>query len=318
MKKIIKSMYLFPILLALVFFTGCHHKNKSKIKIGIMQIVEHESLDNARQGFMDEIKKLGFEDVEFDIQIAAGEISNCVTIAEKFANDKKDLVFALSSPCAQAMANTTQNCPILVAAVTDFESLGIIDSVEKPGGNVTGVSDLAPIDKIVSLIKRLNPDAKKVGVLYSHTDPSPQYQAKIAEEEIKKLGMECKLASVSQINEVEQVTENLANDVDALFAPIDKITFAAMPKISQILLNKNKFIVCAEDCMISKGAIATYGIDYYEIGRKAALQAKKVLNKEEKPGNIPVEYVKDTKLNLNYELAEKLGIKISDDLKGES
>lgn len=319
MEKFFKFIFLLPIL-ALIFLVNCK-KDDSKIKIGIMQIVEHESLDSARQGFIDELENLGYQrgkNVEFDIQIASGDISNCVTIAEKFVNDKKDIVLAISTPCAQTMANATKDIPILVAAVTDFEGLGIINSEENPGKNVTGVSDLAPTDKIISLIKKLKPDSKKVGILYSVTDSSPQYQAKIAQQEIKKLGMKYKSASVSQINEVEQVAENLAKDVDALYAPVDKITFSTMPKISQIFLKNKKFVVCAEDDMLSKGAIATYGIDYYELGKIVASQASKILKGEEKIENIPIEHIRNAKLNLNYDIAEKLGIDVTNNLKGES
>ena len=319
MEKFFKFIFLLPIL-ALIFLVNCK-KDDSKIKIGIMQIVEHESLDSARQGFIDELENLGYQkgkNVEFDIQIASGDISNCVTIAEKFVNDRKDIVLAISTPCAQTMANATKDIPILVAAVTDFEGLGIINSEEKPGKNVTGVSDLAPTDKIISLIKKLKPDSKKVGILYSVTDSSPQYQAKIAQQEIKKLGMKYKSASVSQINEVEQVAENLAKDVDALYAPVDKITFSTMPKISQIFLKNKKFVVCAEDDMLSKGAIATYGIDYYELGKIVASQASKILKGEEKIENIPIEHIRNAKLNLNYDMAEKLGIDVTNNLKGES
>lgn len=318
MKKILKLIFWLPVLIPVVFI-NCK-KDNSKIKIGVMQIVEHESLDSARQGFIDELKNLGYEEgknVEFDIQIASGDISNCISIADKFVNDKKDLVLAISTPCAQTMANATKDIPILVAAVTDFEGLGIINSSGSSSKNVTGVSDLAPIDKIISLIKKLNPDVKKVGVLYSVTDPSPQYQAKIAKEEIKKSGMECKMASVSQMSEVEQVAENLVKSVDAVYTPIDKITFSTMPKISQILLKDNKFVVSAEDDMLSKGAIATYGIDYYDIGKIAASQASKILSGEEKIENIPIEYTKNARLNLNYELAQQLGIDIKNNLEGE-
>lgn len=318
MKKFLKLIFWLPILVP-IFFINCKRDN-SKIKIGIMQIVEHESLDNARNGFIDGLADLGYEkgkNVDFDIQIASGDISNCATIAEKFVNDKKDLVLAISTPCAQTMANATKDIPIVVAAVTDFEGLGIINSEENPGKNVTGVSDLAPTDKIISLIKKLNPGAKKVGVLYSVTDSSPQYQAKIAEKEIKKHGMECRLASVSQVNEVEQVAENLVQDVDALYTPIDKITFSSMPKISQIFLKNKKFVVCAEDDMLSKGAIATYGINYYNLGKNVSLQAAKILSGEEKAENIPIEHMKNSKLNLNYEIAEQLDIDVISNLKGE-
>lgn len=141
---------------------------------------------------------------------------------------------------------------------------------------------MAPIDKIVKLIKELNPNVKKIGILYSLTDPSPEYQAKIAQRKINEMGLECKMVSVSQIQDVNQVAEHLAKEVDALYTPIDKITFASMPQISKIFSDNNKFIVCAEDSMISRGAAATYGINYYDLGKIAAHQAVKILEKKRK------------------------------------
>lgn len=317
MKKLIKRIYLIPLLI-LLLLVGC--KNNSEIKIGIMQIVEHESLDSARQGFIDELKNLGYEEgknIKLDIQVAGGELSNCISISQKFVNNRKDLVLAISTPCVQTMANETRDIPILATAITDFEDLGIIKSSEKPETNITGVSDLAPIDKIVKLIKELNPNVKKIGILYSLTDPSPEYQAKIAQRKINEMGLECKMVSVSQIQDVNQVAEHLAKEVDALYTPIDKITFASMPQISKIFSDNNKFIVCAEDSMISRGAAATYGINYYDLGKIAAHQAVKILEKKENIQNMPVEYSKKAKLNLNYELIEKLKIEIPEKLKGE-
>ncbi len=315
-KKFKKFIYLLPFLM-LFFITGCGQQD-SKIKIGVIQIVEHESLDSARNGFIDELKNLGYEDgknVEFDVQIAGGDLSNCASIAEKFVSDKKDLILAISTPCAQAAANATKDIPILATAITNFEGTGMIESIENPGTNVTGTSDLAPIDKIIELITKLKPEAKKIGILYSTTDPSPQYQAELAEKYVKKLGLEPQMATVSQTHEIQQITEKLAKEVDALYTPIDKITFSAMPQISEILLKNGKFVVSAEDTMISKGAIGTYGVNYYELGKLTAQQAEKILKGESTPKDMPVQYLKDTKLSLNQEIIQKLGIKVSQDLE---
>lgn len=157
----------------LVILSGC--KKDDKIKFGIMQIAEHESLDSTRQGFIDELRELGYksgENIEFDIQIAEGELSNCASIAEKFVSDKKDLILAISTPCAQAASNATKDIPILATAITNFEGAGIVKSHELPRTNVTGTSDLPPIDNIIELIHELKPDVKKVGILYSTTDAS--------------------------------------------------------------------------------------------------------------------------------------------------
>jgi len=318
LKTLLCLLLLLVLGLSVIFFAG--HKNNVPIKIGIMQIVEHESLDRAKQGFIDQLKELGYEsgkNVKFDFQNAGGDLSNCMSIAEKFVNDRKNLIMALSTPCAQAAANATKDIPILATAITNFESTGLIKSNQKPGTNVTGTSDLAPIDKIIKLILKLNPSAKKIGILYSNVDTSPQFQAELAEKNVKEIGLEPKMFSVSQTQEVQQVTERLANEVDALYVPIDKITSSTMPQISQIFLAHNKFVVCAENAMIAKGAIAVYGMDYYELGKITARQAVEILEGKSEPKNMPIEYLKDIKLTLNKEIIKELSIKIPDDLKGE-
>lgn len=317
-----KKIFVFTCVVALVAYVfvllGC--ADKSKIKIGVIQIVEHESLDSARQGFIDELQRLGYRDgenVSLDLQVAGGEISNCVSISQKFLNDRKDIVLAISTPCTLAMANATRDIPILATAITDFEGLGVIKSLDNPGTNVTGVSDLAPIDKIIELVPKLDPKVKKIGVLYSMTDPSPVYQAHLAERKIKDMGFECELVAVSQVQDVQQAAERLVNDVDALYTPVDKITSASMPQISQIFYDHHKFVVCAEERMISQGAISTYGVDYYELGKMVARQAVDILEKKKDIKDIQIECMKNAKLSLNYELIKKLGLTVSDDLKEE-
>lgn len=317
MRLLKKLIYLMPLSITL-FFAGCG--NEAPVKIGIIQIVEHESLDRAKQGFVDELKKLGYENgknVQFDFQNAGGDLSNCASIAENFVNEKCSLILAISTPCAQAVANATKEIPVLATAITNFESTGLVKSNEKPGTNVTGTSDLPPIEKTIELIIKLKPDAGKIGILYSNTDTSPQFQAELAEKKIKSLGLEAKMVAVSQVHEVQQAAEKLAGEADALYVPVDKITASAMPQISQIFLNHNKFVVCSESVMISKGAAAAYGMDYYELGKLTAHQAAEILTGKNTSQNMPVQYLKETKLKINYEIIEKLKLKISDELKGD-
>lgn len=308
MKIMYKILLFLSFILLVSFILLKIKKNSKKINIGIIQIVEHESLDQARQGFIDEIKSLGY-DADFDIQIAGGDISTCTSIAQKFVNDGKNLVLAISTPCAQSMIKATSSIPILATAITDFQSSGLVDSCEHPGGNLTGTSDLAPIDKIIKIIPKINPKVKTIGILYSKTDPSPQYQAELASKLISDLGFNKKIYSVSQSNEIQQVTEKIVEEVDAIYVPIDKLTSSAMPQISKVFLDHGKFVVCAEDAMISKGAIASYGVDYYELGKMTAHQADKIL-KGESPGIIPIQYLQNSKLNLNHEILKKLNLKI--------
>ena len=314
MKNLTKMIVIIPLIIVGMFFILKMQNKSNKIKIGIIQIVEHESLDKAREGFMDEMKKLGY-DADFDTQIAGGDISNCVSISQKFVNDKKDLVLAISTPCAQSMMKVTKDIPILATAITNFENAGLVDSCDKPGRNITGTSDLAPIDKIIDIIPKLNPNVKSVGVLYSTSDPSPQYQSDLALKRISELGLKSKVYSVSQSNEIQQVVEKLVHEVDALYVPIDKLTSSAMPQISQTFLDNGKFVVCAEDFMISKGAAATYGVDYYELGKINARQADQILKGVQKPENMPIEYSKNSKLSLNYDIIKKLNLRNPENLE---
>ena len=193
---------------------------------------------------------------------------------------------------AQAAANATKDIPILVTAITNPEESNLVESNNKPNTNVTGTSDLPPIEQTIDLMLKLKPGLKKIGVLYSNIDVSPSYQAKIAEKKIKSLSLEPKIASVSQIGEVEQVMRQLIQEVDAIYVPLDKITAASLPLISNIALEKGKFVVCSENIQ-DKGALLAYGIDYYELGKKTAHQAIKILESKSKDR-------KSTRLNSSH------------------
>ena len=315
-----KNFVLYIILFLVISLAAFFVINKQRIgkvfKIGITQIVEHESLDKARQGFIDELKNLGYcedKNVKFDIQIAGGDLSNCESIAQKFVSDNCDLILAISTPAAQAAANATKDIPILVTAITNPEESNLVESNNKPNTNVTGTSDLPPIEQTIDLMLKLKPSLKKIGVLYSNIDVSPSYQAKIAEKKIKSLSLEPKIVSVSQIGEVEQVTRQLIQEVDAIYVPLDKITAASLPLISNIALEKGKFVACSENIQ-DKGALLTYGIDYYELGKKTAHQAVKILENKSKPQDMPIEYLNDCKPFVDKNIAKRLKIEIPDEL----
>ena len=300
----------------LMLFSFFENKQNKFFNIGITQIVEHEALDKARQGFIDELKNLGYEEgknVKFDFQNAGGDFSNCESIAQKFVSQNCDLILAISTPSAQAAANATKNIPILVTGITNPEEAGLVESNDIPNTNITGTSDLSPVKETIKLITKLKPETKKVGVLYSSLDISPMYQAKLAENEIKNLGLEPIMATVSQMSEVQPITENLISQADVIYVPIDKITSSAMTLISDIALKNNKFVVCSEN-LINKGAAACYGIDYYELGKLTAKQAAIILEKKNTPQNMPIEYSDNIKLFLNKNVLKKLNTKIPDDL----
>lgn len=314
MKISFKHMILLFFILINVFIITKYKNNKDQnkiLKIGITQIVEHESLNNARQGFIDELKNLGYEDsknIKFDFHNAGGDLSNCESIARKFANDRPDLILAISTPSAQAAANVIKDIPILITAITNPEKSNLVKSNLTPCTNVTGTSDLPPVSKTIELIKKLKPNVQNIGILYSNIDVSPSYQAQIADETIKTLGLDSKVATVSQLSEIKQVTEKIISECDALYVPIDKITAAGMPLISKIALENNKFVLCSEN-LTDKGAAASYGIDYYQLGKLTAKQAVEILENRNIPQNMPIKYLEDTKLTLNEDIIKKLNLK---------
>lgn len=298
-------------------------KMKSEQKqIGILQFIEHDCLDMARKGFVDELASQGYEDgknITIDYQNAQGDQSVCNSIANNFvgANNKKDLILAIATPAAQSVANLTKDIPTLITAVTDPVSCGLVKSVEHPGGNITGTSDRVAVGKQIDLIKKLNPNAKKIGVLYCSSEANSKVQAQTAADEAKKLGLEARDYTVSSSSELQQMVEYMCGEVDVIFVPTDNLVVSCMPLVSKVATANKTPIICSESASVKNGALATYGIDFYELGRITARQAIRILKGEAKPENMAIEYMNEPKFVINYEIAKQLGIVIPDELKGE-
>ncbi len=286
---------------------------KKAFKIGILQFTEHEALDSARQGFIDEIKNSGLE-VEIDYKNAQADQSNCTLIANHFVSENCDLIFAIATPAAQSVAAVTNKIPILVTAITNPESANLVKSNEKPETNVSGTSDLAPIRKQIELIKKIKPDAKNIAVLYSSSEANSKFQAEIALNEANKLGLNTKEFTFSQITEIEPVIESMQGKIGAIYTPTDNMVASNMTLISKTALNLGIPVICGEDNLLAKGASGTFGVNYHELGKITGDQAKKILTGQGIPQNMPIEYLDNSKLFLNKKLLEKLNIKISDDL----
>ena len=295
--------------------------NDTKKEVGIIQIIEHDCLDQARNGFIDGLSELGYKDgenINIDYKNAQGDQSVCNSIANSFTNNtrKKDLILAISTPSAQAVAKLTKEIPILITAVTDPVSCGLIKTKDRPGTNITGSSDMVSVENQIKLIKKLVPKTKKIGVLYCSNEANSKLQAEMANKEAKKLNMETKNYTVSNSSELLQIMEHIGKYVDAIFVPTDNLIVSCMPLVSKIALENGIPIICSESASVKNGALATYGIDFYELGKITAKQAAKILNGESTPEHMPIEYLNEPKLVLNSKTAEKLGISIPNDLKG--
>lgn len=317
--------------LVVMSLTGCGTKDASTSSgsgetdgkvyhIGINQYVEHAALDASYKGFVDALAAAGYvegKNLKLDYQVAQGDMSTAQTIATKLVNDAPDLILAIATPSAQAVANATKEIPVLVTAVTDPAGSQLVASNDAPGGNVSGTSDLTPVKKQIELLKQLIPGAKKVAILYSSAESNSVIQADIAKAAIKDAGMESVDATVSNTNEIQQVVQSLVDKVDAIYAPTDNMIAQSMPTVAQVANASKLPVICGEGGMVDNGGLATYGIDYYELGKLTGEQAVKILKGTAKTADMPIEYLADEKctLKINEDVAKELGITIPDDLK---
>ena len=289
------------------------------VRIGVIQLVEHAALDANYKGFVDGLAEEGFvngENIKIDYQNAQGEQANCVTIAEKLINSKSKLIFAIATPAAQAVANLTKDIPILVSSVTDPESAKLVLKNTNPGTNVSGTSDLTPCEKQIDLLRKICPNETTVGMLYSSNEQNSYFQIALAKAACDKLGLKYIDGTVSNSNEIQQVTQSLCGKVDVIYTPTDNMIAAGMSLVSQVATENKIPTIVGEQGTVEAGGLATYGINYYELGKQTGAMAAKILRGEAKPADMPIQYMDPDKceLAINEEIAEKLGITIPDSL----
>lgn len=286
------------------------------ITIGISQIVQHQALDDAREGFKQAFADAGYAegtDITYDEQNAQGEQATASTIAAKFAADKVDLVLAIATPTAQAAVQSIIDIPVLFTAVTEPEEAGLVESWEKPGSNVTGTSDLNPVKEQLELIQEILPDAKSVGIIYSSGEVNSDVQVKLAKEAAQKLGLTIKEATVTNSSEVAQATVSLG-DVDAIYIPTDNRVTEGLEAVIQYSESNQIPLFGAENGQVERGAIATYGISYTDLGYQTGQMAIRILEDGENPAEMPVETLDTIEFILNPAAAERMGVTLSEDL----
>lgn len=305
---------------ALMAFTGCGTNgttSNGEYKVGVVQLVEHPALDAANKGFVDALKEKGLADkITFDQQNAQADQSNLNSIAQRFVSDKKDLVLAIATPAAQTMANASHDMPIMGTAITDYVTAKLVQSNEHPGGNVTGTSDMTPVEKEVDLIIALVPNVKRIGAIYTSSEINSQLQVEKMKAYAATKGITVVEATVSNVNDIQQAATNLVNqDVQAIYTPTDNVLASAMANLAQITDAAKIPVFAADEGMTMTGGVATYSVDYYKLGYQTGLMAAKVLSGEAKVSDMAIETQKDIKLTVNEERAKKLGITIPDALR---
>ena len=316
-----RYIFILLVLSAIIFScskTETNQTNDSEIiKIGIIQLVEHPALDQAYKGFVDGLKEEGYEEgknVEFDYQNAQGEQANCITIAQKFLNDKSNLILAIATPAAQAAANLIKDIPILVTAVTDPETAKLVEKNEAPGGNVSGTSNLTPVDEQMELLKKLVPNVKTVALMYNSSEHNSKFQIDMAKRKLDEMGISYIEATITNPNDIQQVVQSIIGKAEAIYIPTDNMLAAGMPNVINITEPAKIPVICGEVDMLKSGGLATYGISHYELGKLTSKQAAKILRGEAEPASMPIEYLQTLTLSINTNAAEKLGIIIPENI----
>ena len=284
-------------------------------KIGICQQLEHEALDQATQGFEDACEeKFGKDNVTFDLQNGQGEQANCATITNNFVADNVDLILANATTALQCAAAATDSIPILGTSITDYATaLDISDWSGSTGMNISGTSDLAPIDQQEDMLVELVPDAKTVGILYCSAEPNSAYQAKLFEDALKEDGIEYKEYTAADSNEIQSVTTSAISECDALYIPTDNTMAANTEIINNICLPAKIPVVAGEQGICSGCGIATLSISYYDIGYKAGEMAYDILENGKDVSTMEIETAPNVTKMYNPTICEELGIEVPDE-----
>lgn len=285
-------------------------EEKEKYVVGICQLVEHEALDAATQGFKDAIvKALGEDAVEFKESNAQNDSATCATIVNQFVSDGVDLILANATPALQAAAAATTEIPILGTSITEYGvALGIKDFNGTVGTNVSGTSDLAPLDEQAAMFADWCPDAKTVGLLYCSAEANSAYQVAVVKSELKAKGITVKDYPFSDSNDLSAVCTTASKEVDAIYVPTDNTVASNKEVINNICQPAGVPVIAGEEGICKGCGIATLSISYYDLGVKTGEMAVKVLKGESKIEEMPIEYAPVTK-KYNATICEKLGIK---------
>ncbi len=290
------------------------------VDIGIIQLADLPAFDASREGFVAALAEAGYkegENIEIEFQNAQNYPDNLKVISQKFVNDGKDIVLAVSTPAAQAMADETKDIPIIFAAVTDPVKSQLVAANEAPGANVSGVSDLTPVKAQIELLKKLLPDAHKISILYCSGEDNSRIQAETAKGAAEALGLTAELKTASTENDIKAVAQSVVGACDAVYIPTDNLFSSNMSVVSEVLDPANIPVIVGEKGMVEGGGLASVTIDYNELGRRAGSMAAQIIEGAD-ISSMPVQYPDDTNVVINEDAAAELGITIPEDISSSA
>ncbi len=293
---------------------GCSGEKKDDgdgtVNLGILQLMDHESLNASREGFLDVLEDAGYiegENLNVDYQNAQLDQSNLQTMSERLSG-QNDLILAIATPAAVSLANVDQETPILFTAITDPVDADLVASLDAPGGNLTGTTDAGPLEEQIALLLSLTTNPTHIGIIYNSSEPNSVIQGDQATELLEAAGVKVVLKTVSSTNEVQQAMESLAGDVQGIYVPTDNTLASTMGSVKQVAEANKLPVVAASTDQVKAGGLATYGIDYYELGRQTGEMALEIIEEGADPATMPIQSSEVLDLVVNEEVAKALGI----------
>ena len=310
-----KGMKLLSILLSaglLLSMTACGG-NQAKYTVGICQLVEHPALDAATEGFQDALKEKLGDDVAFDLQVAQGDSTTCSTITNTFVANNYSLIMANATASLQAAAASTANIPILGTSITDYATALEEDNwTGVTGKNISGTSDLAPLDQQAQCIKELFPDAKKIGILFCSSEPNSQYQSTVISKYLKDLGYTCTEYKFNDSNDVASITQSACSASDVIYIPTDNVAADCAEAINNVALPAGVPVFAGEEGICKGCGVATLSISYYDLGYQTGLMAYEILVNNANPATMEIEYAPNVTKKYNATNATELNVTIPD------
>lgn len=280
--------------------------------VAITAIVEHPALDATRDGVVEALKAAGFtpgETLKVEYQSAQGNPATAAQIARQFAGARPDVIVPISTPSAQAVVASTRDIPVVFTAVTDPVGAQLVKSLEKPGANVTGVSDMAPVAEHVALIREIVPSVKRLGVLYNPGEPNSVSLVKALKDEAQKAGLTVVEATATKSADAQPAARSLVGKADAIYVPLDNTVVSALESVVAVGQQAKLPVFSADTDSVARGTVASIGFDYRQVGRQTGEAVVRIL-KGEKPGDVPVTFAKGTDLFVNPKSAAAMGVTI--------
>ncbi|WP_430597219.1 tryptophan ABC transporter substrate-binding protein [Enterococcus sp. AZ177] len=290
--------------------------------VGVLQFVSHPALDQIYKGIQAGLKEKGYEDgknMTLAFQNGQADQSKLATMSQQLVQEKKsDVLIGIATPAAQALANTTSEIPIILGAITDPVSAGLVKDNQKPGGNITGVSDKSPVTAQFELITQILPKRKKVGILYASSEENSKYQVEEAKRIAEKIGMTVKTFAVPSSNEIAQTVQVMTSEVDFIYIPTDNTIANAMQTVVSEADKTKTPIIPSVDTMVEQGGLATVGINQFDLGVQTGKMTADILSRKAKPATTPIYTFKTGDIIINQKQADKLGISIPENVTSKA